>query len=115
MTNVFVIKRIFIIMLSFLVLSSTFANLCWATPSSSFGAGHVPDFRDQDQGHSHHQQSPQHSKIPCSKVQFCCSFIVQNSLPYAFVLSSTLMSPFEITFQPLEIPKFLYRPPEIPL
>jgi hypothetical protein len=115
--NVLVIKRIFILMLSFLILSSAFANFCWATPSSSSGTGQVPDFRDQDQGHSHqqHDQSPHKNQASCFKGQLCCPWITQGTSPYFFVLGSNAITPFEISFQPLEIARSLYHPPEVPL
>ena len=55
------IKRICILVLSFLILSSAFANPCLATPSSLSRADQDPNLKDQDHSHPHHEQS-QHTQ-----------------------------------------------------
>jgi hypothetical protein len=114
-TNVFVIKRIFIVILSFLILSSAFANFCWATPSLLSGADQAPDLKDQNHSQQHHEQSPDNNEVPCYKGQLCCPWITQGTSTYHFVLRSYLTTPLEISFQPQEIVKSLYHPPEVPL
>ena len=108
-----VIKRIFLFILSFLVFSSSFANLCLANASLSPSADHLSKIEDQGHSHHHGQTLPHKNKIPCYKGHLCCPSIVQSLPSYFFLLGSQPVNPVEISFQPLEIEKSLYRPPEI--
>jgi hypothetical protein len=108
------IKRTFILVLSLLILFSGFATLCLATPSSLSGADQAPNLKDQGHSHQHHEQSPHKNEAPCYNSHLCC-LITQGPFSYFFVLGSNLMTPLEISFQPLEIARSLYHPPEVPL
>ena len=110
MMNGLAIRRVFILLLSFLVLSSAFANFCLAAPLSRPGAGQAPHLKDQ--GHSPHEQSSHSDEVPCYKMQLCCPWIAQNAAIYFFVLGTTNATVFEIAFQLLDIIRPLYHPPE---
>ena len=112
MMNGLAIRRVFILLLSFLVLSSAFANFCLAAPLSRPGAGQAPHLKDQ--GHSHHPPEPSSNadEAPCHKMQLCCPWIAQNAAIYFFVLGTTNATVFEIAFQLLDVVRSFYHPPE---
>ena len=108
-----VTKKAWALILSFFVLSSSFASLCLANTSLLPSADYVPKIEDQDHSHHDGQTSPIKNKIPCYKGHLCCPSIVQSLPSCFFLLGSQSINPLEISFQPLEIEKSLYRPPEI--
>ena len=69
-------------------------------------------------GHSSCSPQTNHSppaaknKLPCPNNHSCCNFIASNEANYFFTLSSSQITPIEISFQSLEITGFVFRPPE---
>ncbi len=51
-------------------------------------------------------------KLPCPNNHSCCNFITPNTTSHFFALSSSQITPVEISFQPREITGFVFRPPE---
>ena len=102
-------NRAFGVMLSFLVLSSAFANFCLTAPLSADLAPHL-----KDQGHSHHPPEPSSNadEAPCHKMQLCCPWIAQNTGAYFFVPATSSAAVSEIALRLLLIVRPLYHPPE---
>jgi hypothetical protein len=112
MIHVSLVKRICILTLSFLILSSAFANLCSATSSSFPSADKAPYLKDQSHSQHDHEQSPHKDKSPCPKSLLCCPLLTQGSSSYSFVLDARLVTPVEISSKPFEMAEPVYRPPE---
>ena len=111
-THVLLVKRICILTLSFLFLSSVFANLCSATSSSFLGADQAHHLKDQSHSQHDHEQSPHKDKSPCHKSLLCCPSLTQGSSSYSFVLDARLATPVEIFSKPFEMAELVYHPPE---
>jgi len=107
------VKRICILTLSFLILSSAFANLCSATSSSFPGADQAPHLKDQSYSQHDHEQSPHKDKSLCHKSLLCCPSLTQGSSSYSFVLDARLVTPVEIFPKPFEMAEPVYHPPKI--
>lgn len=108
------IKGLFIIILSLLVLSSpVLANPC-LTIETSAERGCQNSYLDEA-GHSHHEDSACNKKSPCSNNYTCCNLVTGSTISYLFTLDSYYLNPTEILIRPLDITKHFYRPPRINL
>lgn len=112
MSHMLLAKRICLLTLSFFIVVSPFANLCFAT-SSPFPAGDQASNLG-DQGHSHHDhgQPSQNHKTLCHKGLLCCQAIMKGTLSYSFVLDSRSAASAQIFSHPFEITELIYHPPE---
>jgi len=108
------IKALFVIILSLLVLSSpVLANLCLTIETSAKGTCQNSYLDEAD--HSHHEDSACNNKSPCSNNYTCCDLVTGSTISYLFVLDSYYLNPTKILIRPLEITKRFYRPPRINL
>jgi len=112
MNHVLLVKRICILTLSFLIMTSAFANLCLATSSPSPDADQAPNLGGQGHSQHDHGQPSHNDKPPCHKGLLCCPSVTQESLSYSVVLDSRSVTLVDIFPQPLEITESIYHPPE---
>jgi hypothetical protein len=107
------VKRICIFSLSFLIIASSFASLCFGSFSPFPGADQAANL--EGQGHSQHGHGqPSHNhKPPCHKDLLCCPAVAQGSASYSFGLDSRAAIPADIFPQPFEMAPSVYHPPEI--
>jgi hypothetical protein len=113
MGRVMLVKRICILTLSLLILTSAFTNLCLASSSPFAGADQAPN--PKNQGHSNHddEQSPHKQKSQCHMSLLCCPSVTQGSSSYSFVLDSHSLTSVAVLPQPVETAQPIYHPPEI--
>ncbi len=108
------VKRILILILSLLFLSSTILpNLCSATELPSTKTDSSPYFSEPE--HSHHQHPPCNngSENPCQNKYSCCNLVAQSTISYFFILDSCHITPAETFIPSVGITKSLYHPPRL--
>ncbi len=104
------IKRLLIVILSLLVLSSPVsAELC--SVLEFFSPQMCQNKYMNGTDHSSHEKSSCTNKIPCSDNHSCCSLATGNTISYLLILDSYYLNPAEISLKPSEIAKSFYRPP----
>jgi hypothetical protein len=115
MSHVLLIKRISILMLSFLIMVSAFTNLCLASSSPFPVADQASNLGSQDHSQHDHGQPSHNEKPQCHKGLLCCPAAAQGASSYTFLLDSRPVTSVVISFQPIEITESIYHPPEIRL
>jgi len=106
-------RKLFIMILSFVFLSSLMAPVfCAAKERSPDRTGQHPCLNGQDQ--SHHEHSSADNKKHCpGQSHFCCHSAINVTQSFFFVPDAYPQLSFEILFQPLEVDKTFYHPPQI--
>ena len=104
------VKKILIIILSLLILSSpALANLCLTIEILSLQTCENLYFKDPEQ--SHHAESSCNNKNPCPNNYSCCHLATVSIISYAFLLDSHYLDSGKIFIPLFETTKPFYRPP----
>jgi hypothetical protein len=108
------IKKILIVILSLLVLSSpVHVYLC---SEAEIGTNQTCESSYLDEhDHSHHEDASCNTKASCLSNYSCCNLATSGAFSFLFILDYHSLTPFEISSLPLGITKSFYHPPRVHL